>query len=287
MACQTDAVVVRAGGTDVRQYLEDVTSQSLVDLGVGEVRSALVLDAAGEPVAVFDVIGDDQDVLLLVAPDEDTGRYALETMASRTFLLDVTFALTDLAVVAFRGVPPPAGGDVVASIPRPHGVDLVTDDPEAARAGAPPPPADPARLLADWDIAHGVPRWGHEIAPPNLPEEIGLLPTHVHLKKGCYPGQEAVARMWNLGRPRRRLARVELEGSFEEGHESGSGRDRVTVTGVVSGDPTVGMAFVRRDAAPGDVLAVNGGTVSVTALVGEGLEVPGHDPATTRRRDTR
>jgi tRNA-modifying protein YgfZ len=59
--------------------------------------------------------------------------------------------------------------------------------------------ADDAQARS-WRVATGRPAWGSEVAPPHLPEELGLLPTHVHLAKGCYPGQEAVARMWMLGR---------------------------------------------------------------------------------------
>ena len=279
-------MVVRVAGDDARKYLEDVTSQRLADLEAGEARPALVLEADGEPVAVYDVVAID-DGLLLVAPDGATAAHALETMASRTFLLDVTFTRTDLAVVAFRGVDAPADlAGTVATIPRPHGVDVLTDDSDRVLTGA-PTVDEPARILADWDIAAGVPRWGHEIAPPHLPEEMGLLPTHVHLKKGCYPGQEAVARMWNLGRPRRRLARVTIDGRLDEGTEAGSGQGRVTVTGVSSTDPTVGLAYVGRDVEVGDVVDVNGATLTVADVVGADREVPGHDPGATRRRDQR
>src|SRR5699024_541317 len=109
-------------------------------------------------------------------------------------------------------------------------------------------------------IRSGEPRFGIEVAPPHLPEEAGVLATHVHLDKGCYPGQEAVARMWMLGRPRRMLARVAITGPVVSGDESGSGRTRVTVTGVADG---LGVAFVPADAEAGAAYEAGEGTVTV------------------------
>lgn len=289
-AAKTAARVVRATGKDAVAYLEDVTSQSVADLESGASRPALVLEASGEPIATYDVVAMN-DHLLLVAPDEITERHALETMAGRTFLLEVTFEATELAVVAIRGGDEPGGPSPVARIARPHGIDLVTDDPEGVLAVTTVPsihdPDEVRRALSDWDVAHGVPRWGDEITAPHLPEEIGILPTHVHLKKGCYPGQEAVARMWNLGRPRRRLAAIRVTGDVASGAEEGSGQQKILVTGVVGSDPGLGMAFVGRDSAVGDVYELAHGKVEVTGFVGAGLEPPGADPNVTRRRDAR
>lgn len=290
IAAQTAARVLRVSGKDAVAYLEDVTTQSVADLDTGQARPALVLEASGEPIAAFDVVAMG-DHVLLVAPDEATSQYALETMAGRTFLLEVAFEETDIGVVAVRGVEAPDVPSIVARVPRPHGVDLVTDDPAAvlaAMSSARVDDADEAAgLLSDWDLAHGVPRWGHELVAPNLPEEVGVLPTHVHLRKGCYPGQEAVARMWNLGRPRRRLATIRATGNVTAGSDEGSGQDRIFVTGIVGSDPAVGLAFVGRDAALGDVRELADATIEITGFVGEGLEQPGADPNVTRRRDTR
>jgi tRNA-modifying protein YgfZ len=152
--------------------------------------------------------------------------------------------------------------------------------------------------LADaWRVEAGRPVWGVEIAPPHLPEELGLLPTHVHLAKGCYPGQEAVARMWMLGRPRRRLARVRIEGDpalladLGPGWRAGEGRDAVEVTTVAATAPDAeggvhALAFVPGVSTVGERIGgVEGTTVEVVALVGDDPVPPGHDPAVLRRRD--
>ena len=62
-------------------------------------------------------------------------------------------------------------------------------------------------------IAAGVPRIGLDTDHRTIPNEIGLLGSAVHLDKGCYRGQETVARVHNLGRPPRRLVRLHLDGS--------------------------------------------------------------------------
>jgi folate-binding protein YgfZ len=64
-------------------------------------------------------------------------------------------------------------------------------------------------------IAAGIPRMGLDTDHRTIPNEIGLLGAAVHLYKGCYRGQETVARVHNLGRPPRRLVRLHLDGSVD------------------------------------------------------------------------
>jgi folate-binding protein YgfZ len=65
-------------------------------------------------------------------------------------------------------------------------------------------------------VAAGRPRLGLETDHRTIPHEVGWLETAVHLDKGCYRGQETVARVHNLGRPPRRLVRVHLDGTRDE-----------------------------------------------------------------------
>jgi tRNA-modifying protein YgfZ len=62
-------------------------------------------------------------------------------------------------------------------------------------------------------IVAGIPRFGPDITPDNFPAEAGILERAVSLEKGCYPGQETVARMHYRGHPNKRLHRFVLEGS--------------------------------------------------------------------------
>ena len=71
-------------------------------------------------------------------------------------------------------------------------------------------PVSGRRGAADCGVA---PRWGAETDDKTIPHELDLLRTAVHLNKGCYKGQETVARVHNLGHPPRRLVFLQLDGS--------------------------------------------------------------------------
>ena len=285
--------VVAVTGDDRASYLHAVLSQRIEGREPGEVAGALHLDGKGRPLAVMDVVVL-EDRILLILPDREAAEELSRTLGGRTFLADARFGTLDVEVVAVRGPDggPPAGRAVVSEgdlvvIGRDHGFDLVGPAPtvEERLDTLNVERAEPDELDA-WRTEHGVPAWGREIRAPHLPEEMGLLPTHVHLEKGCYPGQEAVARMWMLGRPRRRLATVLVDGAQPAGWTTGSGRAQVELTSVADRNGTrVGMAYVPPDAQPGDRFEDEDGAVVVREIVGAGRPVPGHDPAVQRRRD--
>ena len=310
------AQVIEVTGADRLTHLDATTTQALAEARPGGATATLVLDANGNPLAVCDVLVL-PDRVWLVTPGPDVTAVVMELIAGRTFLADASFTVLDHAVArvavpaalaqrAWSGtsvVPEPgtvrstptgdtalaADADGVLTIAGPQAeLDRMLD----ALRGAGAADADP-RTADAWRVEAGRPLWGVELSPPHLPEELGLLPTHVHLAKGCYPGQEAVARMWMLGRPRRRLARVRLDG--DEGHLAalaagttlGEGRTTVTLTTLA---PPAALAFIPGGSAVGDVLevdATSGVRVEVVALIGDDLVPPGHDPAMRRRRDRR
>jgi len=291
--------VVDVMGKDRADYLDAVLSQRLRDLAPPAATSALELGPHGEPTAVLDLAVLEDRIVLLVPTDQ--AEENVERLAARTFLSEATFEpREDLATLRIRGdadqvlAAVGAGGEHghvttdgdVLWLRWRHGADVVAPPGEVDRVRA--ALVEAGATLADGDqldaaeIAAGVPRAPEEIVKGRLPEELGLLPTHVHLDKGCYPGQEAVARMWMLGRPRRRLAVVALPDGTGTGHvEDDPGAAEVTRTARI-GDETIGLALVRRDTTTGDTPHDG---VEVLAMVGEGLPVPGHDPSVQRRRD--
>ena len=84
-------------------------------------------------------------------------------------------------------------------------------------------------------IRAGVPRLNFETDHKTIPHEIGLISSSVHLNKGCYRGQETVARVHNLGKPPRRIVQLELDGSTNDTPVVG---DDVTLEGKVVGRVT-------------------------------------------------
>ena len=315
LVVRTDEQVVDVTGEDRLTHLDATTTQALKDARPGTATAALVLDANGNPLAMFDVLVL-PDRVRLVTPGPDVTAVVMELIAGRTFLADARFAVLEHTVLRVH----PGGPDDALTLSRrawsgvsvvpdpgtvrstPSGDVLVAADADGSLLLCGPAQEldDLARRLvatgareADgdevtaWRIAAGRPAWGSEVAPPHLPEELGLLPTHVHLAKGCYPGQEAVARMWMLGRPRRRLAQVHISGASTAGvavgWTAGDGRDAVAVT-TLAGDEA--LAFVPGTAVAGERLGGEvGPTIEVRAIVGDDPVPPGHDPAMRRRRD--
>ena len=308
-----DAVVVETPrrrvdvtGADRLRYLEDVTSQALLDASPGTATAALVLDAHGAPAAAFDVAVL-ADRVALLCPDDEVGSYAVDVLGQRTFLLDARFTATDDVVVEVRGDGAHAVADAANLHARPNtlrpagsevtvigvvgGIDLVgprgaVDEAVAAltAAGARPGTIEDREA---WRVTAGVPAWGREITSPHLPEEAGVLASHVHLSKGCYPGQEAVARMWMLGRPRRRLATLVPRGdaTLAVGWRAGEGRKAAEVTSVTP-DGRRALGYVPAATGEGEVLTgADGVEVVVERVIGVEDAPPGHDPEVTRRRD--
>jgi folate-binding protein YgfZ len=96
-----------------------------------------------------------------------------------------------------------------------------------------------------WRIENAIPEWGRELDEQVLPAEAGLTKTHVSFTKGCYPGQEPIARQHYRGKVNRRLRVLETEGEVAPGTEVSFG-DKVVgrVTSAVDG---LALAYVRSE----------------------------------------
>jgi folate-binding protein YgfZ len=119
----------------------------------------------------------------------------------------------------------------------------------------------PGEVLAEEELERrrieaGTPRWGREIDDRILPAEAGLTETHVSFTKGCYPGQEPIARLHYRGKANRRLAVLEVEGVPEPETEVFHG-DKA-VGRITSAVPGLALAYVRTDVPESAVLTVAG-----------------------------
>jgi hypothetical protein len=121
-------------------------------------------------------------------------------------------------------------------------------------------------------VEHRVPRLGWETDHRTIPAEAGFIAPAVHLDKGCYRGQETVARVHNLGRPPRRLVRLHLDGVSEVLAEPGTpvlaGTREVGRVGSVVRHYELGviaLALVKQSVAMDAVLTVAGSTASIDA----------------------
>jgi folate-binding protein YgfZ len=142
-------------------------------------------------------------------------------------------------------------------------------DREAVRAALPFPDGTEADAEV-VRVERGRPRYGVDLDDSVIPQEAGLNERAVSFTKGCYVGQETVARLYYRGKPNRRLLGLRLDSPAPTGSELRLGERVVGRLGssVVSPDlGPIGLALVRREAAPGDIVEVNG----VNALI---VDVP-------------
>ena len=143
------------------------------------------------------------------------------------------------------------------------GVDLVCDAADTERLtaaltarGAEPATEDDAEVTR---VERGRPRFGVELDDSVIPQEAGLNDRAVSFTKGCYVGQETVARLFYRGKPNRHLRGLKLSAPVAPGAELKLGAKAVGRLGSCVESPrhgTIGLAIVRREAEPGATLAV-------------------------------
>ena len=216
-----DLAIVRAKGTDARSFLHAQLTQRMDDIDVGEMRPAAWLTAKGRVRSLVDVVPVDDELLLVLAAANadflvrELGRYVLRAA------IELTVA-TDLRVVSVTGdadawlesrnIPllprrAAASDGVVLSRTEPDCVDVIGEPPALERwfDGTPESDSDPAvRCL----IARGRPEIDAALRDRYTPHMLNLDRIGaVSFSKGCYPGQEVVARTENLGSVKRRALR--------------------------------------------------------------------------------
>jgi tRNA-modifying protein YgfZ len=219
---QSNRGVLRITGADRLSWLHSLTTQQLERLEPGAAAESLVLSPQGHVEHQLTLTDDGTAVWIHVEPG--TAAALLEFLTSMKFMLrvDPQDVSSDYAVVKLLGpsVPGPDATSATARMDIDFGTDLILPRAElAARvAGL---RGDGAALAGTWAlealrIAAGRPRLGLDTDHRTIPHEVGWIETAVHLNKGCYRGQETVARVHNLGRPPRRLVLLHLDGSEDK-----------------------------------------------------------------------
>src|SRR4051812_25417668 len=227
--------VVTVTGPDRLSWLHSITSQHLSALPPRTSTEALVLSPKGHVEHDLHVVDDGETTWLTAEPG--TGAALTAWLRSMQFLLRVetTDRTEDFAVLGEPvGREGAEGEPVVWRDPWPRVAEgsvsyAAVDDAEhpgndRAWREVVVPRTDLQVVVADrplagtWAaealrVAAWRPRLGHETDHRTIPHEVDWLRTAVHLQKGCYRGQETVARVHNLGRPPRRLVFLHLDGS--------------------------------------------------------------------------
>jgi len=208
---------LRVAGPDAADYLQRMVSNDVEALAVGEACDALLLTAKARVIAPLRILRrGEEDFLVLTEPElGDT---------VRTQLLRTRFAAK------------------VEVEPEEHeswlvlgGEEVLDDRPAGDEVGE--------EELERWRIEAGIPRWGREIDEQILPAEAGLDETHISFSKGCYPGQEPIARQRYRGKVNRKLRVLDVEGDATPGTELLLDGKRVgRITSMV---PGVALGYVR------------------------------------------
>ncbi|MGY1617121.1 YgfZ/GcvT domain-containing protein [Geodermatophilus sp. SYSU D00691] len=293
---RSDRDVLAIPGPDRLTWLHSLTSQHLERLADGAGTEALVLSPNGHVehhLVLADLAG-----TTWVDVEPGTGAGLLGFLQRMVFMLRVEPALvTDgWAVLSLVG---PRGADVLAAagLPVPDAVTPLDGggfarrmpaigDGTAAVVDLVVPRASVGEL-ADRLLAAGAgpagldayealrvearrPRAGVDSDHRTIPNELEWLTTAVHLEKGCYRGQETVARVHNLGRPPRRLVLLHLDGVSEElpapGTPVQAGPREVGRVGTVVRHHELGvvaLALVKRSVQPGTALTVGGAAAAI------------------------
>ena len=197
--------VISVSGADRLSWLHSLTTQNVETLTPGLWVSGLILDAQGHIVHQIYLV-DDGSVTWIHTEAEKTVSL-LEFLNKMKFMLrvDVLDRSSEYSVLRAPGIPDAIGGpyalvakeeleETIAAFNQVHTqVGMWALEAERVAAGR-------ARLL--FEVDHKA-----------IPNELGFLNNAVHMKKGCYPGQETVAKVFNLGQPPRRLTLLHLDGS--------------------------------------------------------------------------
>ncbi|MGN6216451.1 MAG: CAF17-like 4Fe-4S cluster assembly/insertion protein YgfZ [Solirubrobacterales bacterium] len=281
-------------GPEAAEYLQGQLTNDTEAIEPGEGVYAALLDRKGHLQADMRVLrpGEGPDLWLDTEPEglEAARRHlGMYKIGREVEVADVTAERALLSLIGPRAVelagsaPLPEnsceavtiGGAGCLAVGTDAGIDVFVSAAERDRArealldaGAVEVSAEAAEILR---IEAGRPRFGAEMGTETMPAEAGIVERAVSFTKGCYIGQETVARLHYKGKPNRHLRGLRLSAPARPGASLWLGDKEVGTLGSAAVSPTlglVGLAILRREAEPGATLAVgeDGVTAEVVAL---------------------
>jgi len=258
--------ILEVSGDDRAKWLHDLTTQHLSDLEVGTWSSALILDHNGHLEYQFNLVDDGTATFLVL--DSQYAPTLLQYLLKMRFMLkvDARDASADFAVLRAPGAATDIGGPF-ALVPRSElGAIKELFGQSAKEVGT--------WALDAERVAAGRPRIGFDTDHKSIPNELGLLNKSVHMSKGCYRGQETVAKIFNLGAPPRRLVMLHLDGSAvvfpAQGTPVENNGVQVGFLGTVARHHELGpiaLALIKRSTPTDAVLTVDGISAAQEVIV--------------------
>jgi folate-binding protein YgfZ len=253
-----ERTVIRVAGDEAHEFLNDLVTTDVAGLAAGTARYGALLTPQGKYLADFIMIGAADGVLIDV--DAALAPGLMQRLIMYRLRRKIVIEAAGLTVVQIWGegaeAAAHAAGGIGVTDPRgaPLGWRVYAPDADAALAASGASAAD----RAAWDalrVAHGVPEAGTELTPDAYILEFGFERLGgVDFRKGCFVGQEVVARMKHKTELRKGMARVAVDGDAAPGTEILSEVGKVAgVLGTVSGGE--GLAHLRFDRAEGEMRA--------------------------------
>ena len=216
---RVERAFIRVGGPHARDYLQRMVSNDVEALAVGAACDALLLTPKARIIAPVRVLRRaDDDFLISTEPElGETVRALLTRMRLR--------AQCDIDTEEHEAWHTLDGDEIIDTRPA---TELVADE-----------------TYERMRIERRIPRWGRELDDAILPAEAGLDATHISFTKGCYPGQEPIARQHYRGKVNRRLRVFDTDGSASPGDEIVRGEKVVgRITSAVDG---VALGYLRTE----------------------------------------
>ena len=225
----TDQGLIRASGEDAAVFLHNLLTNDINHLAEGAARHAGLCTPKGRLIATFLIWREGPDYLLQLSADILPGilkKLSMYVLRSKVKLVDISAERTLIGVFgvpigpsATMGTAPFEGGTVIRLDDQRCILAVPADQASSAQTGLGLPAVD----LSDWhlaEIAAGIPRIVAATQEAFVPQMVNFeleAVGGVSFQKGCYPGQEIVARTHYLGKVKRRMVRVKLETAFPPG----------------------------------------------------------------------
>ncbi|MER8183187.1 glycine cleavage T C-terminal barrel domain-containing protein [Kitasatospora sp. NPDC094015] len=208
--------VLTVTGDDRLAWLHLLLTQHVSELPAQQATEALVLSPNGHVEHALYLVDDGATTWAHVEPG--TGQALIAYLESMKFFyrVEVTDATADFAVVHLPAGSTASAEGAAAVRELPYGRDLFVPRAELSALTAGYGPAAGVWAYEALRVEAHRPRLGFETDHRTIPHEVDWLGSAVHLQKGCYRGQETVARVHNLGRPPRRLVFLHLDGTEEK-----------------------------------------------------------------------
>jgi folate-binding protein YgfZ len=288
-----DRGVIAVTGPDGAEYLQGQLTNDVEALQAGEGQYAALLDRKGHMQTDLRVLrSGDEEIQIDTEPGTKDAALRHLTMYSIGRDVTVADATADRVLISLIG---PRAAEIAATAPLPEyaneattlagiealavgtrdGIDLFAAAADRDRllaalleAGAVEVSPEAVEIVR---VESGVPRFGAEMDAATMPAEAAIVEDAVSFTKGCYIGQETVARLHYKGKPNRHLRGLKLSASAAPGSPLRLGEKEVGTLGGAVVSPAlgpIGLAIVRREAEPGAQLTVgeDGVTAEVVAL---------------------